>query len=159
MAKGVYILVIDVKEDIAMRVGSLGLLSFPRGLYLYVGSGMGEGSASMEGRIERHLRRGKKLRWHIDYLLEDPHTEVRYVAKIEVKRKLKLECEVVKKLEKKSTQLNWLKGFGASDCKSKCFAHLLYFSNMSLDALLHQIGETLKDLESRILSLTIEKVI
>ena len=49
-----------------IRVGSLGTFTFLPGFYLYVGSARDPGG--LRARIERHLRRDKAKRWHIDYL-------------------------------------------------------------------------------------------
>ncbi len=63
--KGSYILIIQVKKDMKVKIGKLGILSFKRGYYAYVGSAMN----GLEGRIRHHLRHNKKMHWHIDYFL------------------------------------------------------------------------------------------
>jgi Uri superfamily endonuclease len=63
--KGVYVLVVSVGEPVCIKVGALGRVSFIKGLYAYVGSGQ----VGLQKRVARHLRRGKKCFWHIDYLL------------------------------------------------------------------------------------------
>lgn len=64
--KGTYALIVELKEEEEIEVGRLGVLSFKRGYYAYIGSAMG----GLDGRIGRHLRKDKNKHWHIDYLLE-----------------------------------------------------------------------------------------
>jgi len=118
MAKGIYILVVSVSEDINLNVGALGSVNFEKGLYAYVGSGQN----NLEKRIARHLRKTKQKFWHIDYLLDDAHVEV---AKVFHKKAEKLEeCEVSKNISKIGVPV---KGFGSSDCK--CESHLFKLEN------------------------------
>ena len=63
--KGIYILLVRIKNDSNVMVGALGARKFRKGLYAYVGSAQN----SLEKRIERHFRSKKKKHWHIDYLL------------------------------------------------------------------------------------------
>ncbi|MEM4734555.1 MAG: GIY-YIG nuclease family protein [Candidatus Thorarchaeota archaeon] len=69
MSRGVYILIIEVVNDSDIDVGALGTVKLRHGTWLYVGSAMGTGSSSLEGRIRRHLSRDKKMHWHIDRLV------------------------------------------------------------------------------------------
>ncbi len=114
--KGSYILIIFLKEDRVIDVGKLGRFLFPKGYYAYVGSAMN----SIEKRIERYLRRDKKLKWHIDYLLL--YGKVVYVFKIPSEKKI--ECRVARKIE--SIGRIVAKKFGSTDCN--CRSHLFYFS-------------------------------
>lgn len=67
IAKGLYILVIEVAKDICIDIGSLGYICLPTGIYGYVGSAKGFGG--IEARIKHHLnKRKKRCWWHIDYL-------------------------------------------------------------------------------------------
>lgn len=61
--KGIYVLVLRLPR-VRLRVGALGKLEL-EGDYAYVGSNQAG------GRIERHLRGGKRPKWHIDYLTEE----------------------------------------------------------------------------------------
>jgi len=65
--KGAYILLI-VSPGVTLTIGRLGTFEIPSGTLGYVGSAMGPGG--LGARIERHFRRGKSLRWHVDYLTE-----------------------------------------------------------------------------------------
>jgi len=107
--KGSYILIIEVKKDMKVKIGKLGALFFKKGYYAYVGSAMN----GLEGRISRHLRHDKKMHWHIDYLLAKAE-----IKEIWYKEKSK-ECEIAGKLS-----FPFIKNFGCSDCK--CKSHLFY---------------------------------
>jgi len=111
--KGSYILLIEVKKNLKLSIGSLGEITFPKGIYAYVGSAMN----SLEARIKRHLRKDKKLFWHIDYLLNNKNVKVIKVFYKESKKKE--ECKIAKIVSRYGEPI---KGFGCSDCK--CSAHL-----------------------------------
>ena len=73
---GCYQLKIKIKQNITQTIGALGECSFPKGDYIYTGSAM----KNLKSRIARHRRKDKKLRWHIDYLLNHPEVELLEVA-------------------------------------------------------------------------------
>lgn len=64
--QGAYLLVLKLDQPHRIDVGGLGSILFRQGYYVYVGSAM----QSLTARIDRHLRRRKTMRWHIDYLRE-----------------------------------------------------------------------------------------
>lgn len=101
-----YVLVMELFEDTQITVGKLGVIQFKKGLYNYVGS------APSEKRLERHLRKSKKIHWHIDYFLERAEIKKIYTTK-------RKECEVAQTID-----LPCIKGFGCSDCT--CISHLFY---------------------------------
>lgn len=68
---GSYLLIIHLDEPCILTIGALGEVSFRHGYYVYVGSAR----RGLRGRVARHLRSEKKLRWHIDYLLRQVHVE------------------------------------------------------------------------------------
>jgi sugar fermentation stimulation protein A len=110
---GAYILILYNPKAQRIKVGKLGEIHFPRGYYFYVGSGM----KNLRQRVNRHFRKKKKVKWHIDYLTKK--------FKV-IKAKLfpssrRLECPIAKIL---SARLRMVKGFGSSDCK--CESHLFY---------------------------------
>ncbi len=61
---GTYALFLHVEEELRMRVGALGLCSFPRGVHVYAGSAM----RGLRARLARHVRREKRVHWHVDRL-------------------------------------------------------------------------------------------
>jgi len=103
---GGYILVMELGKGQEIRVGSLGRGYFPRGFYVYCGSVPG-----------RRPGKGKKTRWHIDYLVEK--AEIQEVIICETEEKL--ECLLSPAL---SRELTYIPGFGSSDCD--CRSHLFF---------------------------------
>jgi len=117
--KGVYILLIKINKKIEEKIGSLGKIKFDRGIYAYVGSAQN----NLEKRIQRHKAKNKKLRWHIDYLLNNKSAEI---FKVFYKKARKQEeCKIAKKLSKTEKTIP---KFGCSDCN--CKSHLLKIKNM-----------------------------
>jgi Uri superfamily endonuclease len=115
--KGAYCLCIKVREDMAVEVGALGVINFPEGEYVYVGSALN----SLEPRVERHLLTStgdhKVTHWHIDYLLREPAATIQEVYVIETG--MKLECSIAEKVAENGQPV---RGFGCSDCR--CVSHL-----------------------------------
>jgi Uri superfamily endonuclease len=115
---GSYLLLIEVKTLIVLEVGRLGRVSFPPGRYAYAGSALGSGGAA--ARLERHLRPTKALHWHIDYL-----TAVAPVAAALVSYGAeRLECTWAQGLQACEGAWTPASGFGCTDCRSVCKAHL-----------------------------------
>lgn len=76
----------------------------------------------VRARINRHLRREKKIRWHIDYLLEEGRVKrVIYAPTNE-----RLECQLARKLVQ---VYHSFPGFGSSDCG--CLSHLFFSEDLS----------------------------
>jgi Uri superfamily endonuclease len=113
--KGIYVLIIRVNKTISVTIGALGLLAFPEGLYAYVGSAQN----NLELRVKRHQSSGKRLFWHIDYLLNNEAAKVIGVYFTQgVKAK---ECKIAHLLEENAEPIA---GFGCSDCH--CESHLFH---------------------------------
>jgi Uri superfamily endonuclease len=108
-----YQLLIDVARPLRCTIGSLGVFDVAAGRYLYTGSAR----RNLEARIARHLRQNKTMRWHIDYLLKSPGVRV-----LEVTRSRRGECA----LNQSARGAIAIAGFGASDCRAGCRAHLKY---------------------------------
>jgi Uri superfamily endonuclease len=106
-----YQLEIDVAQPVRCAIGRLGEFDFPAGRYVYTGSA----KRAFEARIARHLRRDKTLRWHIDYLLAAPGVRV-----VGVVRSRRGECALNRAVRGSVP----VPGFGASDCRAGCGAHL-----------------------------------
>ena len=124
--RGVYTLVLFLSETLDLTIGELGRHKFPRGYYTYTGSAIGPGDQSLRLRVNRHLRKTKKKRWHIDYLLSNEKVKVTAVIAVSATEK-KLECEVNHLIMEELLGEIIVDGFGASDCQSNCRSHLLYF--------------------------------
>jgi Uri superfamily endonuclease len=129
---GTYALLLEMDEQERITIGKLGTFDFPAGYYLYVGSALGPGG--LRARLARHRRGsespsgsnsgqgGKKLHWHIDYLLQ----QAQLIEVWSMVSEERLECkwgEVARRLSGAQVPV---RGFGSSDCR--CPAHLIYFS-------------------------------
>ncbi|MEM4576615.1 MAG: GIY-YIG nuclease family protein [Candidatus Nezhaarchaeales archaeon] len=121
---GIYTIVVQLKEDEEIRVGSLGTITVGKGFYAYTGSAMGRGALSLRSRVLRHIKRDKKLRWHIDYLTSSRSSVVVGIVASLVDRKF--ECIVASTL---NSLTRFVEGFGCSDCKCNSHLALLPFSS------------------------------
>jgi Uri superfamily endonuclease len=120
--RGIYILIISVMKNIKIKVGSLGKIKFPQGMYAYIGSAQN----NLEKRIARHTSKNKKKFWHIDYLLDSSFANV--VAVFYKKSEKSEECNMAKKLTNElSNRKIIIQKFGCSDCK--CKSHLFKIKN------------------------------
>lgn len=116
---GVYCLIIKLLQTCYVKIGCLGTFHFPAGFYVYVGSAQ----KNLERRIERHLRREKKVHWHIDYLLR--HGQV--ISARTYAGEKNTECMLSHKIGNMKDASVPVKGFGSSDCL--CNAHLYFFQD------------------------------
>ena len=118
---GVYIITYYLNRKTTIQIGKLGKFQFQKGYYYYVGSAL----KNLQQRIDRHLRKEKSLRWHIDYL----STKAKAVDFLPIYTTEKIECQIAqqflndKKIEKP------VKKFGSSDCR--CETHLFYSSEIA----------------------------
>ena len=125
--KGTYILTIELSNNINIQVGKLGLLSFKKGFYFYIGSAMGSsGSSTLLNRVLRHLRlpEQKRNHWHIDFFLKDESANIIKIYLIPCN--YKLECILAQELMDISDA--FIEKFGSSDCN--CKSHLIYFKGI-----------------------------
>ncbi len=115
---GTYALIFQIETERSLKVGRLGTLYFFPGFYLYVGSAFGPGG--IQARVGRHLKKLKRVRWHVDYLsAEADLLEVWNSCFTE-----KQEHEWASKLGSAGSAAI-IPGFGSSDCF--CESHLFYF--------------------------------
>ncbi len=117
--RGAYCLVIRLARASTIRVGCLGTFRFPRGTYVYTGSGL----SGVEARVRRHLRRKKRMRWHIDYLLR----VARVSGVIEVAAPRRIECEINRLVCAAPGARTVVPHFGSSDCS--CPSHLAFWGS------------------------------
>lgn len=110
--RGVYILLMIVEKECRRKVGALGIITFKKGYYAYIGSEQ----MNLMKRIERHLYCKKKIRWHIDYFPGEI-----FGAYIVEKGK-DMEEQLAIKL---SQECDYINSFGSSD--SRAPSHLFYF--------------------------------
>ena len=116
---GVYIAVFHLHEDCDISVGKLGRFRFRSGVYFYAGSAQ----RNLSARLERHGRKSKPLRWHIDYL----SVRSEMLGAIVVAGQRQRECELAKELADMFELA--APSFGASDCR--CAGHLFYSPQLS----------------------------
>ncbi len=114
---GVYALVLRLEKTKRIGIGKMGEFLFPAGHYVYTGSAMN----SLAKRVERHLKKEKKMRWNIDFLLEK--AEILAAKKIETKRRV--ECALNKKIFSLDGAELVCRKFGSHDCG--CKSHLAFF--------------------------------
>jgi Uri superfamily endonuclease len=119
---GAYELHLLLSREVTLRLnGRAGDAALPAGRYVYFGSAL----AGVSGRVSHHLAvdRGERKgrHWHIDRLLASPACRVTKV----VARPGRHECELcLRRIGRRAITLP-VKGFGSSDCRSGCGAHLL----------------------------------
>ncbi len=113
-----YQLHLKINRSITIKIGALGEHTFSPGLYVYTGSAR----RNLKARINRHLAKNKKIRWHIDYLTVHPDVQI-----IKVETFKETECQVNQLTSGKIV----INGFGASDCRSSCGAHLKFVEEQS----------------------------
>lgn len=122
-AKGTYILVIKLNENKLLSPGKLPPTTFHKGLYFYVG----RAKKGLSARLERHLRKNKKLFWHIDYLLQKAE-----IKEIWIKLGFFDECQIAAQIKNFFKESFFPSNkFGSSDCH--CPSHLVYVPRKKVD--------------------------
>ena len=114
---GSYLLIIHIKEEKNLQIGSLGILCFHKGYYCYIGSAL----QHLHHRMKRHLKKKKPSHWHIDYLTKEGNV----VSSFPIYNPVRQECNIA--LEIKTIADFEMRGFGSSDCS--CRSHLYYFKD------------------------------
>ncbi len=151
VATGSYVLGLQVTADLHVRFGRFAggaALPVPAGVYLYVGSAMGGLGARVlrhasrsqydnhviydalkarllaEGLLRVHWRPSpKKLRWHVDYLLEETAVELTHLLLI--RSATRLESDLARWLMADAATAAIAPGLGASDGAMAGETHLL----------------------------------
>ncbi len=118
MDKGVYIAAFYLPIEQRITIGRRGRYRFRSGMYFYVGTAQ----KNLSARIERHARKQKPLRWHIDYL----SVKASMIGVISVPGARERECQLATEL--KGLYELVIPGFGASDCR--CGGHLFYTTGL-----------------------------
>jgi sugar fermentation stimulation protein A len=115
--RGAYALLLYLGRLRRVHVGALGLMTFPSGWYVYVGSALN----GLSARVARHLRHRTTKRWHIDYLRPSAERVSAFLFPSNRDR----ECALAGKLRRIAS--DQVKRFGSSDCA--CPSHLFYFES------------------------------
>jgi len=123
VTRGSYILLVDLERPATIRVGRLGLFDFEEGTYAYCGSALN----GLEGRLARHFSDHRRMRWHIDYLLD----EGRAVEALVIPSTARLECFLNRLVASMPGSREPVRGFGSSDCRCSSHLHLLSESGVS----------------------------
>lgn len=113
---GLYVLVIEVTRRV--RIRALGGHDVEPGWYAYVGSAR----RNLRSRVARHLRRKKPIRWHVDHLTTHPAARVAGVVLLPDAGWS--ECALNRLVGTWIGGTVPVPGFGASDCREGCQAHL-----------------------------------
>jgi Uri superfamily endonuclease len=143
---GTYLLVLQLEFICRLAIGRLGVFDLLPGAYLYAGSACGSGG--LGARLRHHLSEGKKKHWHIDHL--------RSVCKVHAifwavhpcasvrspQMELRQECLWSQALARLPGAQISLPGFGSSDCRSGCQAHLVYLPDVERSELLNFLSNT-----------------
>lgn len=129
--KGTYVLFLHIPCDTTLRIGALGESVFRHGYYCYVGSAM----VGLDQRLNRHLSKDKRLRWHIDHLTmiaDEMYAYESFGEYIE-------ECDLAR-LMIDSGAIPVVEGFGCSDCD--CHTHLFSVVPSNIERILVENGLT-----------------
>lgn len=116
---GTYALLLYNSSIKNITIGKLGKFRFNTGYYIYIGSAMGPGG--IRSRVNRHIKRKKAKRWHIDFLRASAEL-IEIVCSYGTDRE---ECLWASGFHESVKYYSYpVKGFGSSDCK--CCSHLIY---------------------------------
>jgi Uri superfamily endonuclease len=118
---GSYALHIMLCAPLHLFIGRLGRFAFPAGDYIYLGSACGPGG--LRARVRHHARDASRPRWHLDWLR--PHGIL--AGGWYVTGRAALECTWSQSLAGMCGAVIPAPGFGASDCRCGCTAHLVAF--------------------------------
>lgn len=111
--KGIYLLYLKILDNVNIEVGKLGSFKLEKGTYIYVGSDQ----RNVERRIQRHVSKKKKKKWHIDYVTSHEKAIVKAACIYDLPKEY--ECKLANVLLEMG--FNMVKGFGSSDCR--CISH------------------------------------
>ena len=92
MNSGLYIAIFYLSKKHRITVGRFGIFDFTPGFYFYVGSA----KRNLSARLDRHARKEKPLRWHIDYL----STKASMLGAITIEHPDRKECKIAADLAK-----------------------------------------------------------
>ncbi len=113
---GAYTFVLYLQSPLPLSIKKFSGAVLDSGLYLYSGSAYGPGG--IKARLSRHLRRKKKVHWHIDHVTSK--SNILAAAALPEGR----ECHTIGKVLKDRQAGIPIPGFGSSDCGT-CSSHFL----------------------------------
>ncbi len=124
--KGIYTLEIFAQKLFGVSIKKFSHNTFPQGYYYYVGSAQ----KNLRQRLARHIRKNKKIHWHIDHITVLDSNELEQIFLFPGAEK-SLECELADYFEKELELDSSYKGFGNSD--SNCSSTHLFYSLKKID--------------------------
>ena len=135
---GSYALFLALPQAVHLAVGRLGEFDFPAGVYVYLGSANGPGG--LRARLAHHARIAAHPQWHLDYF--HPYTQITggFVIEGNPAGTLPLECAWSQQILRLPGARPAAPGFGSTDCRSGCAAHLIWLPG---ERLLADLGEGL----------------
>jgi Uri superfamily endonuclease len=110
---GAYVLLIQLADNLPVKLVGRPEVVLAPGHYLYCGSARGPGG--LKARVGRHMQKDKAMRWHVDRLTTMGMVLGAWAFPDGD------ECELVAMLAEMPVPIP---GFGASDCET-CASHLL----------------------------------
>ncbi|MCD6300537.1 MAG: GIY-YIG nuclease family protein [Staphylothermus sp.] len=134
---GEYLLILKVHKEMMIRTHGKRKFSLDPGIYVYIGSAHGLGG--LRSRIIRHMRKNKKIFWHIDYLTTSNYVKIiGLVTIISFNKNVDFESMISKHM---LSRFKPILGFGCSD-KKRDKSHL-YYCGKNLSECLKIIKEIL----------------
>jgi len=124
---GVYALQLHLAQPTRLVVGRLGAFQLRPGEYVYIGSAHGPGG--LRARLGRHLQGNGTPHWHIDALRRASQVSF-FLCQVhlpsdEPATGIPLECRWSQALASFPGACIPIPGFGSSDCRHGCTAHLI----------------------------------
>ncbi len=118
---GSYALHLVLRASLCLSIGRLGRFTFPAADYFYLGSACGPGG--LRARIRHHAGVANHPHWHMDWLRPHVILTVGWYAT----GGAAMECAWSQMLASMRGAVIPAPGFGASDCRCSCPAHLVAF--------------------------------
>jgi Uri superfamily endonuclease len=112
---GAYLLLIGLDRPVVLSIPRFSGVTVAPGWYAYAGNANGPGG--LRARVARHLRRNKRVHWHVDHLTGDASVAALCFAGWD-------ECRLVERLTLASAFSITVPGFGSTDCHH-CESHLV----------------------------------
>lgn len=120
-APGIYALILKVHQTLEIAIKSLGFVNLKPGIYCYIGSARGYGG--LYSRISHHIRRPKpRIRWHIDYLTNNPSISI--ISVVYAVTDMDLESIFANNVSTSRCWSSTIPRFGATDKHD--YTHLYY---------------------------------
>jgi len=122
--KGCYHLIIELRKRANVCHRKFSETPFPPGFYIYTG----RARKNLLQRVARHLTKKHRKMWHIDYLLASPYARI--VDGIVMVQREGGECIANREVGTMAGAAVVARGFGSSDCRCGCPAHLYWFKSL-----------------------------